>query len=63
MNPVHPTTHHRLATIEHTHRLAHAERMRMAVRGREAGADRRGRSSLTIRQRLVMTATALLGHR
>ena len=63
MNPLHPTTHHRLATFEHAQRLAHADRMRMAARGREDAPSHRGPSSLTIRQRLVMTATALLGQR
>ena len=62
MNPVHPTVHHRLATVEHAHRLAHAERMRMAALARQHSTHDTGRASLTIRQRLAMTATALLGN-
>lgn len=63
MNPVHPTVHHRLATVEHAQRLAHAEQMRMAARGRHESAHAAGRPRLTIRQRLAITATALLGNR
>ena len=63
MNPVHPTIHHQLATIEHTHRLAHAERMRMAALARRDPGHVAGRPTLTIRQRVAMTATALLGNR